>query len=66
MSHAEIRCHAPHPRVPGWTCRTRLYAAVPGSVVIRERENGVPHGCLHLVCPKCGTEYVVCPSDRAA
>jgi hypothetical protein len=66
MHPSEVRCPAAHPTVPAWACNARLYAAVPGSVVIHERKNGIPHGCLHLVCPRCGTEYVVCPADRAA
>lgn len=62
----EVRCAAPHPTVRGWTCRARLYAAEPDTVDITPRDNGVPRGCLHLICPKCGTEYVACPRDRAA
>lgn len=66
MGTEEVRCTAPHPTVPGWSCRARLYAASPESVDIQPREGRVPDGCLHLVCPRCGTEYIVCPRRDAA
>jgi hypothetical protein len=61
---AEIRCSAPHPTAFGLSCNARLYDAVPGTLDVRLRENGVPPGCLRLKCRRCGTEYVVCPANH--
>lgn len=62
MNPAEIRCTAPHPKVPGWECRAKLTEIYPGSVSLARRNGHPPKpGCVTLRCERCGTEYEACP-----
>ena len=62
----EIRCEMPHPSVRGWTCRGKVYRAIRGTVEVEPRTNGIPPGCVEIVCERCKARYVVCPTKRLA
>lgn len=66
MKPEEIRCEMPHPKVRNWSCRGLVYIANPHEYEVIPRTNGVPPRCFKVFCPRCKTEYIVCPTRPAA
>lgn len=57
-----IRCRGKHPRIRNSMCGAKLAEALPGTVGLEGFASLSP-GFVLVRCGRCGTDWVLCPSQ---